>query len=97
TSLFTVIVGAVGSMSFLTPLSILQRDSGILRKLILLFPDFRVMVPLSNLITALAVVRNGVPKMKGLFLYSFTSKITKSMGYTCSANSTNMPSTIPKG
>nr|GFC10320.1 hypothetical protein [Tanacetum cinerariifolium] len=38
------------------------------------------MVPLSNLITALAVVRNGVPKMKGLFLSSYMSKIMKSTG-----------------
>ncbi|GJU18482.1 zinc knuckle CX2CX4HX4C containing protein [Tanacetum coccineum] len=53
-------------------------DSGILWKLILLFPDLRVMVPLSNLITALAILRNGVPKMKVLFSSSFMSKITKS-------------------
>ncbi|GJX44895.1 hypothetical protein Tco_0261571 [Tanacetum coccineum] len=38
------------------------------------------MVPLSNLITALAVVRNGVPKMKGLFSSSLMSKIMKSTG-----------------
>nr|GEU85293.1 ABC transporter F family member 1-like [Tanacetum cinerariifolium] len=57
-----------------------QRDSGILWKLILLFPDLRVMVPFSNLITALAIVRNGVPKMKGLYSSSFMSKITKSVG-----------------
>nr|GEY22847.1 putative ribonuclease H-like domain-containing protein [Tanacetum cinerariifolium] len=68
TSLFTVIVGAMGSMSFLTPFSVVQGESGILWKLILLFPDLKVMVPLSNLIVALTVVRNGVPKMKGLFL-----------------------------
>nr|GEW75682.1 hypothetical protein [Tanacetum cinerariifolium] len=36
------------------------------------------MVPLSNLITTLAVVRNGVPKMKGLYSSSFMSKITSS-------------------
>ncbi|GJW28734.1 hypothetical protein Tco_0045609 [Tanacetum coccineum] len=56
------------------------RDSGILWKLILLFPDLKVMVPLSNLITALAVVKNGVPKMKGLFSSSFISMIRKSTG-----------------
>ncbi|GJZ17612.1 hypothetical protein Tco_0553735 [Tanacetum coccineum] len=55
------------------------------------------MVPLSNLITTLVVVRNGVPKMKGLFSSSLMSKITKSTGYTCSATSTNMSSAIPKG
>ncbi|GJW39630.1 hypothetical protein Tco_0065475 [Tanacetum coccineum] len=38
------------------------------------------MVPLSNLIAALSVVRNGVPKMKGLFSFSLISKITKSTG-----------------
>nr|GEW06378.1 hypothetical protein [Tanacetum cinerariifolium] len=41
--------------------------SGILWKLILLFLDLRVTVPLSNLIMTLAVVRNGAPKIKGLF------------------------------
>ncbi|GKC99628.1 hypothetical protein Tco_1169903 [Tanacetum coccineum] len=56
----------------------------------------RVMVPLSNLIMALAVVRNGVPRIKGLFSSSFISKITKSTGYTCAATSTNMSSAIPK-
>ncbi|GKF98131.1 hypothetical protein Tco_0296914, partial [Tanacetum coccineum] len=73
------------------------RESGILWKLILIFPDLRVMVPLSNLIMALAVVRNGVPKMKGLFSSSLMSRITKSTGYTCSATSTNTSSAIPKG
>nr|GEU32511.1 hypothetical protein [Tanacetum cinerariifolium] len=53
---------------------------GILWKPILLFPELRVMVPLSNLTTALAVVRNGAPKMKGLLSSSFMSKITKSTG-----------------
>nr|GEU32374.1 reverse transcriptase domain-containing protein [Tanacetum cinerariifolium] len=42
-------------------------------------------------------LRNGVPRMKGLFSSSFISKITKSTGYTCSATSTNMSSAIPKG
>ncbi|GJZ55721.1 hypothetical protein Tco_0610914 [Tanacetum coccineum] len=74
-----------------------RRDSSILWKLILLFPDLRVMVPLSNLIMALAVVRNGVPRIKGLFSSSFISKITKSTGYTCTATLTNMSSAIPKG
>ncbi|GJU70551.1 hypothetical protein Tco_1256810 [Tanacetum coccineum] len=55
------------------------------------------MVPLSNLIMDLAVVRNGVPKMKGLFSSFFMSKITKSMRYTCSATPTNTSSAIPKG
>nr|GEV38788.1 zinc finger, CCHC-type [Tanacetum cinerariifolium] len=55
------------------------RDSGILWKLILLFPDLRVMVPLSNLITVLAIVRNGVPKMKVLFSSSLMYRIMKSM------------------
>ncbi|GJY70956.1 hypothetical protein Tco_0474659 [Tanacetum coccineum] len=55
------------------------------------------MVPLSNLITALAVVRNGVPKMKGLFSSSLLSRITKSTWYTCSTTSTKMSSAIPKG
>ncbi|GJV86865.1 hypothetical protein Tco_1530803 [Tanacetum coccineum] len=41
-------------------------------------------MPVSNLIEALVVVKNGVPKMKGLFSLSLMSKITKSMGYTCS-------------
>ncbi|GJV63138.1 retrovirus-related pol polyprotein from transposon TNT 1-94 [Tanacetum coccineum] len=36
------------------------------------------MVPLSNLIMALAVAKNGVPQMKGLFSFSFKSRITKS-------------------
>ncbi|GKA18032.1 hypothetical protein Tco_0697869 [Tanacetum coccineum] len=63
--------------SFLTPLSVIQEESDILWKLTLLFPDLRVMVPVSNLIVALAVVRNGVPKMKGLFSFSLISKITK--------------------
>ncbi|GJY78911.1 hypothetical protein Tco_0484712 [Tanacetum coccineum] len=44
--------------------------------------NLRVMMPLSNLITALAVVRNGVPKMKVLFSSSFMSKIMKSTWYT---------------
>nr|GEX69165.1 hypothetical protein [Tanacetum cinerariifolium] len=72
-------------------------DSGVIWKLILLFPDLRVIVPLSNLITALAVVRNGIPRIRGLLSSSFMSKMTKSTGYTCSATSTNMSSTIPKG
>nr|GEX77693.1 putative ribonuclease H-like domain-containing protein [Tanacetum cinerariifolium] len=42
---------------------------------------FKVMVPLSNLIAALTVVRNDVPKMKGLFTFSLISKITKSTGH----------------
>nr|GEV95154.1 putative ribonuclease H-like domain-containing protein [Tanacetum cinerariifolium] len=58
-----------------------QGESSILWKLILLFPDLRVMVPLSNLIAALVVLRNGVPKMKGLFSFSLISKITKSTGH----------------
>ncbi|GJU20012.1 hypothetical protein Tco_1153354 [Tanacetum coccineum] len=49
-----------------------------LENYIILFPNLRVMVPLSNLITALAIVRNGVPKMKGLFSFSLISKIIKS-------------------
>ncbi|GJV97883.1 hypothetical protein Tco_1549460 [Tanacetum coccineum] len=48
--------------------------------LILTGADLKAMVPLSNLITALAIVRNGVPKMKGLFSFSLMSKITKSTG-----------------
>ncbi|GJR91600.1 hypothetical protein Tco_0215611 [Tanacetum coccineum] len=60
-------IGAIGSMSFLTPLSVIQEESDILWKLTLLFPNLRVMVPVSNLIMALAVERNGVPNMKGLF------------------------------
>nr|GEX57529.1 putative reverse transcriptase domain-containing protein [Tanacetum cinerariifolium] len=72
-------------------------DSSIPLKLILFFLDLRVMMPLSNLIMALAVVRNGVPKMKVLFSFSLMSKITKSIGYTCSATSTNTPSAILKG
>ncbi|GJW02603.1 hypothetical protein Tco_1561459 [Tanacetum coccineum] len=83
TSLFTVMIGAIGSMSFLTPLLVIQEESHILWKLILLFPDLRVMVPVSNLIMALAVIRNGVPKMKGLFSFSLISRITKSTGNTC--------------
>nr|GEW41845.1 hypothetical protein [Tanacetum cinerariifolium] len=55
-----------------------QEESGILWKLILLVLDLRLMGPLSNLIVTLAVVRNSVPKMKGLFLFSLISKITKS-------------------
>ncbi|GJY79152.1 hypothetical protein Tco_0484953 [Tanacetum coccineum] len=70
----------MGSMPFLTPFTVIQEESDILWKLILLFPDLRVMVSLSNLIAALAVVRNGVPRMKGLFLFSLISKITKSTG-----------------
>ncbi|GKC05810.1 hypothetical protein Tco_0997420 [Tanacetum coccineum] len=97
TSLFTVMIGVIGSMLFLTPLSIIQEELDILWKLSLLFPDLRVMVPVSNLIVALAVVKNGVPKMKGLFSFSLISKITKSMGNTCSAISTNTSSAIPKG
>ncbi|GKB11063.1 hypothetical protein Tco_0844986 [Tanacetum coccineum] len=38
-----------------------------LDKLLTITQNLRVMVPLSNLIAALAVVRNGVLKMKGLF------------------------------
>nr|GEX57042.1 hypothetical protein [Tanacetum cinerariifolium] len=49
-------------------------------EIILLFLDLRVMVPLLNLITALAVVKNGVPKMKGLFSSSLMSRIMKSTG-----------------
>nr|GEV92571.1 hypothetical protein [Tanacetum cinerariifolium] len=64
-------------MSFSVPSSTLQRDSEILKKFILFLPDFRVIVPLSNLISALAVVKNGVPKIKGYFLSSLTSKIMK--------------------
>ncbi|GKF99702.1 hypothetical protein Tco_0301393, partial [Tanacetum coccineum] len=97
TSIFTVMIGAIGSMSFLTPLLVIQEESDILWKLTLLFPDLRVMVPVSNLIVALAVIRNGVPKMKGLFSFSLISKITKSTGNTCSATSTNTSSAIPKG
>ncbi|GJR27174.1 hypothetical protein Tco_1103406 [Tanacetum coccineum] len=62
---------------------LLKEELDILWKLTLLFPDLRVMVPVSNLIMALAVVRNGVPKMKGLFSFSLISKITKSTGNTC--------------
>ncbi|GKC54773.1 hypothetical protein Tco_1077518 [Tanacetum coccineum] len=60
-------IGAIGSISFLTPLSVIKEESDILWKLTLLFPNLRVMVPVSNLIMALAVERNGVPNMKGLF------------------------------
>ncbi|GJV40784.1 hypothetical protein Tco_1419224 [Tanacetum coccineum] len=60
-----VIVGAMGSMLFFTPLSVILEESGILWKLTLCFPDLRVIVPVSNLIEALAVVKNGVPKIKG--------------------------------
>nr|GEU35496.1 copia protein [Tanacetum cinerariifolium] len=74
-----------------------ERDSSILWKLILLFSNLKVMVPLSNLITALAVVKNGVPNMKSLFSSSFISRITKSTGYTNPATSTNAYSAIPKG
>nr|GFB35901.1 hypothetical protein [Tanacetum cinerariifolium] len=42
--------------------------------------EVTVIVPVSNLIEALAVVKNGFPKMKGLFLFSLMSKITKSTG-----------------
>ncbi|GJZ39667.1 hypothetical protein Tco_0586230, partial [Tanacetum coccineum] len=38
------------------------------------------MVPVSNLIEAFAVVRNGIPRMKGLFSFSLKSIITKSTG-----------------
>ncbi|GKA45832.1 hypothetical protein Tco_0738628 [Tanacetum coccineum] len=75
----------------------LKEESNILWKLTLLFPGLRVMVPVSNLILDLAVVRNGVYKMKGLFLFSLISRITKSTGNTCSATSTNTYSAIPKG
>ncbi|GJY12317.1 cytochrome c oxidase subunit 2 [Tanacetum coccineum] len=44
TNLFTVMTGAIGSMLFLTPLSVIQEESNILWKLTLLFPDIRVMV-----------------------------------------------------
>ncbi|GJT06120.1 hypothetical protein Tco_0840582 [Tanacetum coccineum] len=54
-------------------------------------PDLRVMVPVSNLIVAFAVVRNGVHKMKGLFSFSLISKITKSTGNTCSSASITHP------
>nr|GFA91018.1 MAK10-like protein [Tanacetum cinerariifolium] len=74
-----------------------QKELGILWKLTLLFPDLRVMMPLSNLIEALAVVKNGVPKMKGLFSFSLMSKTTKSTGNTCSTTSANTSSAIPKG
>ncbi|GKB48073.1 hypothetical protein Tco_0898826 [Tanacetum coccineum] len=67
-------IGAIGPMSFLTPLSVIQEESDILWKLILVFPDLRVMVPISNLIVALAIVRNGVPKLKGLFFMPFIGK-----------------------
>ncbi|GKA84203.1 cytochrome c oxidase subunit 2 [Tanacetum coccineum] len=43
TNLFTVMTGAIGSMLFLTPLSVIQEESNILWKLTLLFPDIRVM------------------------------------------------------
>ncbi|GKA18212.1 hypothetical protein Tco_0698049 [Tanacetum coccineum] len=56
-----------------------MEESGILWKLTLCFPDLRVIVPVSNLIEALVVVKNGVPKMKGLFSFSLISKITKSI------------------
>ncbi|GJZ20038.1 hypothetical protein Tco_0556628 [Tanacetum coccineum] len=56
----------------------------------------RVMVPLSNLIMSLAIVMNGVPKMKGIFSFSLMSKIMKSTGYTCSATLTNTSYAIPK-
>nr|GEV99465.1 calcineurin B-like protein 4 [Tanacetum cinerariifolium] len=56
----------------------LLSNRGILWKLILFFLDLKFIVPLSNLITALAVVKNGIPKMKGLFSSSFISKIMKS-------------------
>ncbi|GJW46128.1 hypothetical protein Tco_0077774 [Tanacetum coccineum] len=90
-------IGAIGSMSFLTPWLLIQEESDILWKLTLLFPDLRVMVPVSNLIVALAVVRNGVPKMKGLFLFSLISMITKSMENTCSATFTTHSSSQSKG
>ncbi|GKC59062.1 hypothetical protein Tco_1086660 [Tanacetum coccineum] len=72
-------------------------DAEILKKFILFFPEFRVIVPLSNLISTLAVVKNGVPKMKRLFSSSFMFKITKSTGYTKPAISINTSSAIPKG
>nr|GEX27063.1 hypothetical protein [Tanacetum cinerariifolium] len=50
-------------------------ESGIVWKLTLFFPDLRIMVPLSNLIKALAVVKNGVPKMKGLFSFSLMGSV----------------------
>ncbi|GJZ57027.1 hypothetical protein Tco_0612521, partial [Tanacetum coccineum] len=53
------------------PPSTLTEESDIPWKLTLLFPDLRVMV--SNLIVALVVVRNGVPKMKDLFSFSLIS------------------------
>ncbi|GJY08927.1 hypothetical protein Tco_0377112 [Tanacetum coccineum] len=56
-----------------------------------------VIVPLSNLISTLAVVKNGVPKKKRLFSSSFMFKITKSTGYTKPAISINTSSAIPKG
>ncbi|GJX73176.1 hypothetical protein Tco_0311771 [Tanacetum coccineum] len=76
---------------------LLKEESDILWKLTLLFFDLRVMVPVSNLIMALLVVKNGVPKMKGLFSFYLTSKITKSTRNICSATSTNTSSAIPKG
>ncbi|GJS32090.1 hypothetical protein Tco_0530472 [Tanacetum coccineum] len=69
----------MGSMSFFTPLLNILEESGILWKLTLCFLDLRVIVPISNLIEALAVVKNGVHKMKGLFSFSLISKITKSI------------------
>ncbi|GJT02931.1 hypothetical protein Tco_0824100 [Tanacetum coccineum] len=61
-----------------------MEESDILWKLTLLFPDLRVMVPISNLIVALAVVRNGVPKMKGLFSIFFDIQNHKVYGeYMC--------------
>nr|GEX02214.1 hypothetical protein [Tanacetum cinerariifolium] len=56
-----------------------------------------IILPLSNLISAFALVRNGVPKMRGMHSSSFMSKITKSIGYTKPATSINTSYTIPKG
>ncbi|GKC89801.1 hypothetical protein Tco_1150450 [Tanacetum coccineum] len=57
-----------------------EEDSGILWKLILIFPDLRVMVPLSNLIEALAIVKNGVPKM--LYLIRRSLEVLRKFHWT---------------
>ncbi|GJW64050.1 hypothetical protein Tco_0115934 [Tanacetum coccineum] len=75
----------------------LKEESDILWKVTLLFHDLRVMMPVSNLIVALAVVRNGVPKMKGLFSFSLISKITKSTGIHVQLPLLTHPSVFPKG
>ncbi|GKG15694.1 hypothetical protein Tco_0358017 [Tanacetum coccineum] len=58
---------------------------------------YRLYVILNSSLDLTEGLRNGVPKMKGLFSSSFMSKITKSTGYTCSATLTNKSSAIPKG